>query len=113
MAKEDGYFKPGNPGRPKGSKNKVSKAVREAIGNFVNDNVDNVQMWFDDLDYKDKLFYLKEFLPFVIPKMKEIKSDPSENTPLFDYDKMSLEEKRILFELFAKYTGYNTSDSSD
>jgi hypothetical protein len=101
----------GNPsGRPPGSANKISREIRLRMAQFVDDNIDGVKKWFEALEDKDKLFYFKEFLPFVIPKMKEITGDDTPSKPLFNYDKMSLDEKKTLFELLARYTGDSPTD---
>ncbi len=44
-----GAFRPGDPraGRPKGSANKATAAVREAIALFAQSNVQKLQAWLD------------------------------------------------------------------
>ncbi len=40
----------GNPhGRPIGAKNKSSKQIRQAIGFLIDDNIDNLQAWINQL----------------------------------------------------------------
>jgi hypothetical protein len=44
-----GHFKPGDPraGRRKGSANKATTAVREAIARFAENNVEQLQSWLE------------------------------------------------------------------
>lgn len=37
MAKEDGQFKPGNPGKPQGATNKLTKTVKETVLTVFNE----------------------------------------------------------------------------
>jgi hypothetical protein len=41
------------PGRPKGSPNKATAAVREAIAQFAEQNVGKLQEWLDQVAEKD------------------------------------------------------------
>lgn len=41
MAKEDGQFKPGNPGKPPGATNKLTKTVKETVLSVFNELQDD------------------------------------------------------------------------
>jgi len=108
-------FQKGNnfgKGRPKGSTNKISREIKSSLADFINGQMEDIPIWFEKLNEKDKLFYIAQFMPFVIPKMKELKTD-EDAKPLFDYNQMSLEEKKVLFAIFAKHTGNTSTDSTD
>ncbi|MBK8081344.1 MAG: hypothetical protein IPK25_14345 [Saprospiraceae bacterium] len=54
-------FKPGEGGRPKGSKNKVTIEVKEFLNNFLHDNLNTLQSDFDKLDSKDRLYFIEKY----------------------------------------------------
>jgi hypothetical protein len=69
-----GHFKLGDPraGRPKGSANKATTAVREVFAQFVEVNAANVQALFDRVAKDDPakaLDLLARLSEFVIPKL--------------------------------------------
>lgn len=41
MAKEDGQFKPGNPGKPQGATNKLTKTVKDTVLTVFNELQDD------------------------------------------------------------------------
>ena len=66
----------GNPqGRPKGSANKATSEVREAINKFIEGNLPNIQAEYDNLDSKDKLAFISDLLKFVLPKLQSVQMD--------------------------------------
>lgn len=73
---ENGRFKPGNPGKPKGAVVKVSVKVREAIVQFLEDNIDQVQADFKALrSPKDRLQFISEILPYAAPKLSAVQTE--------------------------------------
>jgi hypothetical protein len=73
-----GKFAPGNPGKPKGAVVKVSVKVREAIVNFLEDNIDQVQADFKALKTpKDRLQFIAEILPYAAPKLSAVQTEHS------------------------------------
>jgi hypothetical protein len=64
-------FKPGEGGRPKGCKNKVTTDVKEFLNNFVNDNLETIQRDFDNLESKDRLLFFEKLLKYIIPTKAE------------------------------------------
>lgn len=71
---EKGRFTPGDPraGRPKGSENKATKLVREAIAKFANDNAEQFGEWVKAVAEKDPAkaadLYLRA-IEYHIPKL--------------------------------------------
>lgn len=62
-----------NPGgRPIGSTNKITTALRESIKSFIDCNISNLQKDFDELEPKDRLVFIEKMLKYVIPPLKEI-----------------------------------------
>lgn len=72
---EDGTFAKGNPGKPKGAVVKVSVKVREAIVNFLENNVDKIQSDFDTLKPKEKLRFVAEILQYAAPKLSSVQTE--------------------------------------
>lgn len=71
----NGTFGVGNPGKPKGAVVKVSVKVREAIVNFLENNVDKIQADFDTLRPKDKLRFVAEILQYAAPKLSSVQTE--------------------------------------
>lgn len=73
---EAGRFGKGNPGKPKGAVVKVSVKVREAIVNFLEDNIDQVQSDFKALKSpKERLSFIAEILPYAAPKLSAVQTE--------------------------------------
>ena len=63
----------GNPnGRPKGSSNRITQELQDKISTFLSDNIDTIQQEYNQLSPNDKLKFLANILPYVMPKMKEM-----------------------------------------
>lgn len=63
----------GNPnGRPKGSGNKVTTDLRQAIADFLNDNWKKIQSDFDKLEPKDRLSFIEKLLQYNLPKLQSV-----------------------------------------
>lgn len=68
--------KSGNPtGRPKGSKNLATEDIRFNVGQFVTNNLPNIQTEYDSLEAKDKLDFISKLLGFVLPKLQAVQMD--------------------------------------
>ena len=62
----------GNPnGRPKGSRNKITMVLQDKISDFLSNNIESIQQEYDQLSSNEKLKFLANILPYVMPKMKE------------------------------------------
>jgi hypothetical protein len=70
-------FAKGNPGKPKGAVNKVSQKVRESIVEFLENNVDQIQMDFDTLKPRERLDFIADLIPYAAPKLQSIQMDHS------------------------------------
>lgn len=60
-------FKKGTGGRPKGSPNKTTIEVKEFISKFLTANLENIQTDFDNLDSKERIYFIEKLLKYVIP----------------------------------------------
>lgn len=73
-----------NPdGRPKGSLNATTEAVKQYYLELLNGNLENIQMWLNrtaEMDPKGALDFLIKLSPFVIPKKTE--TDMTIDSPL-------------------------------
>jgi len=79
LQNEDGTFKKGNPGKPKGAVTKISVKVRESIVNFLEDNVDKIQADFDKLKPTERLRFVAEILPYAAPKLSSMQIEQDTN----------------------------------
>ena len=70
---ENGRFKEGNNGKPKGAVNKTTKDLRDFIIKFLNDKAFELPHLWDTLDDKDKASLYLHLCKIVIPK--QIKED--------------------------------------
>lgn len=62
-----------NPnGRPKGSKNKVTKDLRLAVKSFLDANWNDMQKSYKKLEPKDKLTFYEKLLSYALPKLQSI-----------------------------------------
>jgi hypothetical protein len=63
-------FEKGNPGRPKGAKNKSTLLMRDRIQVLFDDNFDQIQADLESLDAKDRLKFLTDLMPYLMPKLQ-------------------------------------------
>jgi hypothetical protein len=71
----NGSFKPGNTGRPKGTPNTTTKATREAFQLLVDRNFDSLEKWIQTVAADDphKAFgMVMDLASFCVPKLKAI-----------------------------------------
>lgn len=86
-----------NPnGRPKGSKNKVNEAIRDKIQGLFEGNFEKIQTDLEKLDPKDRLKFLTDLMPYLVPKLQSIT-----NTNEIDWENIP-EEK--LDQLLNRYS---------
>ena len=92
MSSKKTQFKPGrsgNPaGRPPGALNKISKPIKERIGDFLNDNFDDVVDAFAKLPPRDKVKLFVDLLPFIVPKQTQLDADMSLNFQQFTAEQL-------------------------
>lgn len=68
---ENGKFRTGNDGRPKGATNRTTRDLRQFITNFLNEKTDEIGTLWDTLDDKDKLSLFMHLSRLVLPKPYE------------------------------------------
>ena len=68
---EKGRFLSGHQGKkPPGA----TSDIRKRVAAFVDERWDELPAWFDSLKPKDKLLFVAELLPFLIPRLKQVES---------------------------------------
>lgn len=87
----------GNPqGRPIGSQNNVTTDVKEFIKTFLNDNLNTLQSDFNNLESKDRLYFVEKLLKYVIPaKADHIVKQPTSKYEDWTVEQMTAEIERI------------------
>lgn len=70
-------FKKGNEfGKDtKRGKGKVASKVKELLLDLIEDQLDTFKNDLQELSAKDRLMVLSRFLPYILPKMKEVTDD--------------------------------------
>jgi hypothetical protein len=73
-----GKFLPGNPGRPEGTPNKVTKMQREFIQSLLDDQQPKIKTELQKLTGKDYITAVTCLLEFALPKLNrtELTADP-------------------------------------
>ena len=75
-------FKEGNNmgrGRPKGASNKSTETIKRSISMLLENNIDTVQSDLDEMQPRDRVNALLQFMKFVIPTQKAIELDNRES----------------------------------
>ena len=81
---ENGKFKKGNIGKPKGATNKTTKDLQQFITNFLNEKTFEIPFIWESLDDKEKIMIFLHLAKLVTPK-PTIQSQKNENFK-FDFD---------------------------
>ncbi|MEB2779988.1 hypothetical protein U3A58_06265 [Algoriphagus sp. C2-6-M1] len=89
-------FQAGNPGKPKGAKNKVNSQMRDLIQGLFDSNYETIQEDLDSLEPKDRLKFLSDLLPYLLPKLQS-----TTYRQKLDLDSMSEEELDLLINRIA------------
>ncbi len=83
---KDGTIKKGivlNPkGRPKGSLNRTTTELKDAIKTIIDAELENVQEHLESLEPKERLDFIAKLLPYVVPKQSEVKNENNNNNVL-------------------------------
>lgn len=86
-------FKKGNPGKPKGAKNKASEKLRFTISTFLEREFKTIQKDFKTLSPRERAKLYTDLLPFAVPKLQAISME-------MDFGKMTEEQlDQIINEL--------------
>ena len=86
-----GTFLPGNPGKPKGAKNKINQDLRDKISLFLNDEFEKVTTDFRKLEPKDRLKFYTDLLQYGLPRLQATSLE-------IDLDKMDEEQLDVILE---------------
>jgi hypothetical protein len=71
-------FKEGNNmgrGRPKGASNKSTETIKRSISMLLENNIDTVQSDLDEMQPRDRVNALLQFMKFVIPTPRAVEID--------------------------------------
>ena len=88
-----GKFEKGNPGRPKGAKNKFNSQMRDLIQQLFDDNYESIQEDLESLEPKDRLKFLSDLLPYLLPRLQS-----TNYSQKIDLDGMTNEDLDILID---------------
>ena len=75
-------FKPGHnlsKGRPKGASNKSTETIKRSISMILENNIAAVQSDLDEMQPRDRVNALLQFMKFVVPTQKAIELDNRES----------------------------------
>lgn len=97
-------FDKGNPGRPRGAKNKASGQIRDRIQALFDDNFDLDQNDLESMEPKDRLKFLSDLLPYLVPKLQS-----TTYSQKIDLDNMTEEELDILIQRVVNEKGCQKS----
>lgn len=86
-----GKFESGNPGRPKGAKNKASGQIRDKIQALFDDNFETIQEDLESLEAKDRLKFMTDLMPYLLPKLQS-----TTYSQKIDLDSMTEEDLDLL-----------------
>lgn len=82
----------GNPnGRPKGSKNKQTAAIRDRVSSFLEANFYSIEQDIKKLTPKERIDVLIKMLEYAVPKLQ--RSEVTNVTTLEEFVQMSDEER--------------------
>lgn len=96
MRDNAGKFSSGNPGKPKGAKNKLQTDLRSTIAEFLDSNFDTFKEKLDKLKPAEYARVYTSLIEFSIPKMRQ--SDVK-----IDIDSMSDEQvERLVNEILSQ-----------
>jgi hypothetical protein len=70
-----GLFLPGNKASSNRGPNKISTKVKDSLAKFLDDNIDKVQESFDQLKPLEKLQFIANILPYIVPKLSSTQSE--------------------------------------
>ncbi len=67
-------------GRTKGTKNKITSELRSSLKDIVYNELENLPNILNKMNDETRLSYVIKLLPFVMPKVENIKMDRNEPT---------------------------------
>jgi len=85
-----------NPkGRPKGTPNRITGQLRDAITEFIEGNFNEVVLYWRKLEPKDKLNFYRDLLQYVVPKLASTEIKTNEKFSLADYVRELAEKEKV------------------
>ena len=106
---ENGTLRPGHRGlKPKGANNRLQSEIKEKITDFLNGKLETIEEIYSEISSKEKLRFLTELLAYILPKSKEIISDPGLPEARFtqaDLNRLTDDDLRDLIRLQKKLYG--------
>jgi hypothetical protein len=84
-------FENGNAGRPKGAVNKSTSLMKDRIQSLFDDNFEKIQEDLESLEAKDRLKFMTDLMPYLMPKLQSTSYSQS-----IDLDGMTDQELDIL-----------------
>ena len=85
-----------NPkGRPKGTPNKSTVELKEAIKTILDSEIGKIQKHLNQLEPKERLEIIIKLLPYILPKTSQIEHTAiieEKKEPTFDYSKLTYEQ---------------------
>jgi len=86
-------FQKGNKfgGRKKGSKNKITKKIKDRLLFIVNDNMDLLQDDLDHLTPKERVKAITDLIAYTTPKLKSVDID-AKVTPISDMSEHKIKQ---------------------
>ena len=105
-------FKQGNKfgGRKKGSKNKITKKIKDRLLFIVNDNMDLLQDDLDHLTPKERVKAITDLIAYTTPKLKSVEAKVSAVSELRESEIKKLERMN---ELMIEIKAEQSKDTSD
>lgn len=104
---EQGRFKKGNPGRPKGAANKSTEALRERVEQLLSDQFDQVLEDMATLSPKERISAYIQLLEYALPKLARTESTVT-NIPVNPYADWT--DEQIADEL-ERLEGFGVTDT--
>jgi len=62
-------------GRGPGTPNKITSDLRECLKSFLDNNLISLQLEYNKLEPKDKLRFIIDLMPYIIPKLNNTQLD--------------------------------------
>lgn len=91
-------FEKGNPGRPKGAKNKSTQLMKDRIQALFDDNFDKIQEDLESLEAKDRLKFLTDLMPYLMPKLQSTTHSQKIDLEAMDETDLDILIERIMNE---------------
>jgi hypothetical protein len=103
MRNENGTFRSGNKGKPKGSVNKSTVKVREAYTKLLEDNLGQLTEDFKELDPKDRIRLFLDLSKYVIPQLKQVEGVIDNINHNINTDLTEKEAKLLKKQILSEY----------